>query len=219
MTDHFYQWKIGLDDKLSDEGLLLLKLLYYEDGLPKRELADNVQEPKELYDLATRETESDDTAFAIFHRRMVLLVPQPQPNAKDPVRIMEVKDLGAQACLDHLGTCQLSPPSIQVDHLISSKSKLLECLVMAYVNMSPRKRQDFREQLAKQVGMYRAKFNIFQIVCQLLQRNGERSEEVVGGVVNALNNTIVPKAIVVTLEDQLVSCGIPHKPFSGGRIH
>ena len=207
------KWMTGVEVKLSKEGLLLLKLLYYGE-LPQRQLQDEIDSPKDLYHLAAQGRENDETVLACFIHRIHLLVPQSQPAAEDPAKILKAKDLGAQACLDHLQWCDLPPPSIQVDDLnISSKSKLMECLVMAYVNMSPRRRQNFREQLADQVGVYREGFNIFQLVCQLFQRESEAAENVVGRIVNALNNAPVPEAIVKNLKGQLVSYDIPHQPF------
>jgi hypothetical protein len=206
------KWITGLGDKLGNDGLQLLKLLH-RGVISQRQLEDDVQSPKDLYDLAGQEAESDDAALALFIHRIYLLVPLSQPTAKDPARILEIKDLGAKACLDYLRECDLSPPSVEVSNLVSDKSKLMECLVTAYVNMSPRKRQDFREQLADQVGVYREGFNIFELVCRLFQRGSERAEQVVGRFVNALNKAPVPRVIVENLRDQLVSHGISEQIF------
>ena len=207
------KWMTGVGEKLSEEGLLLLKLLYYGE-LPPRQLEDEISEPRNLYYLSAKETEKDNTALALFIHRICLLVPQSQPTAEDPVKISQVKDLGAKACLDYLPRCQLSPPSVQVDDLISPQSRLMECLVTAYVNMSPLRRQGIREQLAEEVDVYRDRFNIFQLTCKLFQSQHEAQHRV-GRFINVLNNAPVPEVIVGNLERQLVSHGIPHQPFSG----
>ena len=208
---YVYQWKIGIGEKLSPEGLLLLKLLYYGE-LEQRQLEEEVNAPRDLYDLAAQETPSPD---ALFFHRMSLLVPQSQPGAEDAMKIMKVKDLGAQACIDHLQGCELSLPSfVQVDHM-SSKSQLVQCLVTVYVNVSPRRRRVLHEQLAEQLRVHPARFNIFQLVCLLFQRKNDRCEEVVGEFVKVLTNTRVPKEIVANLRRQLATYKLPHHQFKG----
>ena len=211
-NNYLHRWLVGVGEKLSPEGLLLLKLLYSGE-LSQRQLEDEVRAAKHLYNLAAQEAQGPDAVFALFFHRMSLLVPQYQPTAKDPVRIMKVKDLGAEACLHHLRYCQLSPPFFeQVDDRISPKSKLVKCLVTVYVNVSPRRRQVLREQLAGRIGLHPENFNIFQLVCLLFQRKNDRCEEVVGEFINVLTNAPVPRAVVANLRKQLE---IPHHQFKG----
>lgn len=209
------KWLTRVGEKLNDEGQQLLKLLYYED-LRHAPLVDKVKAPRDLFESSrSLPGRSDEAALALFLHRLSLLIPRAQPDAEDPQGIMKVKDLGAQDCIEYFQECRLCQPSVQVDIDISEKSRLLECLVTVYVNVSPRRREELREQLADQVGVHPHNFNIFELFCKLFQRACNRNQEILNELVNALNNAPPPEQVIERLLSQLDTHRIPHTLTAG----
>lgn len=207
------KWLIGVGDKLNDEGQQLLKLLYYRD-IQHAPLVDEVNVPKDLFEFSrSHAAHSDEATLALFIHRLSLLIPRDQPDAEDPEKIMKVKDLGAQACVDHLSECDLSQPTIRVD--VSQESKLLECLVTVYVNVSQWKRKELKQQLAEQVSVNSENFGIFELFCRLFQKAGNRVPEILDGFVNALDSAPAPSPVVENLICQLDTYHIPHTLTAG----
>lgn len=207
------KWLKGVEEKLNDEGQQLLKLLYYED-LRHAPLVDKVKAPRDLLELSRGLMErSDEAALALFLHRLSLLIPRAQPDADDPDEIMKVKDLGAQDCVDYFQKCQLPQLSIQLD--IPQESRLMECLVTVYVNVSQKRRKELKQQLADQVGVHHENFNIFELFCKLFQQTCNRHQEILNGLVNALNNAPPPEAVVENLLCQLNTYSIPHTLTTG----
>lgn len=207
------KWLVGVGDKLNDEGQQLLKFLYYRD-IQYASLVDEVNAPKDLFEFSrSHMARSDEATLALFIHRLSLLIPRAQPDAEDPQKIMKVKDLGAQACLDYLSECDLSQPSIQVD--VSQESKLLECLVTVYVNVSQRKRKELKQELAEQVSVNSENFGIFELFCRFFQRGGSRIEKILEGFVVVLNSAPAPQPVVESLICQLDTYHIPHTITAG----
>lgn len=209
-------WLTGVGEKLTQEGQLLLKLLYFKE-LTHAWLADRVKEPRELFELSRgTKTRSDDATLAVFIHRLSLLIPRHQPDADDPDAIMKIKDLGAQDCMDYLEKCMLSPPTVQVQ--TSQESKLLECLVTLYVNLSQQRRRELMQQVAKQVGVRHENFNIFELFCRLFTRTSGKSQQIVDKFVIILNNAPVPLSVLEAFASELQSFQIPHRRFSPGIV-
>ena len=217
------KWLLEVDKKLNPEGKLLLKLLYCKT-LPHRILVDGVKEPKDLYEQSLKlqlftETGlefavlSPDDALAIFIHRLSILVPVLGTDPTSRPR----NSLGAQECLDNLTKCGIPQPPLQV--VFSQESKLLECLVKAYVNMSQRKRDKLRVQLGKQVGIHHQNQDIFQVLCEIFQMQNGKSVEIVDEFVRALGNARAPQAIIDDLERNLGNNEIYHNPFPGMSIY
>lgn len=207
------KWLMGVEEKLNDEGKQLLKLLYHED-LGYAPLVDEAKAPRDLLELSRRLMErSDEAALALFLHRLSLLIPRAQPDAENQDEIMKVKDLGAQDCIDYFQVCQLSLPSIQLN--IPQESRLLECLVTVYVNLSQKRRKELKQQLADQVSVHHENFNIFELCCKLFQQTCNRHQEILNGLVNALNNAPPPEAVVENLLCQLNTYHIPHTLTTG----
>lgn len=211
-------WLTGVGEKLIYEGQLLLKLLYFKE-LKHASLADQVKEPRDLFELSRgTKTRSDDATLAVFIHRLSLLIPQPQPDADDPKEIMKIKDLGAQDCMDYLEKCRLSPPTVQVE--TSQESKLLECLVTLYVNLSQQRRRQLMQQVAKEVGVRRENFDTFELFCRLFTRASCKSQQIIDKFVSILNNAPVPLSVLENFIYQLESFQIPlHKQFSAGILY
>ena len=182
------KWLLGLDDKLSkDDGVQLLKILYSKD-VPESDL-DRVTTPKGIFVLYCGNHSVDEAAVVLVHR-LRLLVPVKTPDfdaeegatalemAPDPVKILNAKDLGAQACLDYFEKCGVSRPDIRAEDLILQGAKLLESLVSVYVNVSPGKRNAIRERLAGQIGVYpyRDQVDLFNLFCRFLRSINSNDE-------------------------------------------
>ena len=155
------KWVVDVRDKLSrHDGFQLLKTLYYKDGIPEREL-DGASDVFRVYKLSKRYSNNDDgAAVALLFYRLSLLVPRSvypgevSAAALDPEKLRRAKDLGAEDCLDHFAKCGLSKPA---EPSIPPEARLPECFAITYVNLSPRMRRDFKEQLSIVVGVYREK--------------------------------------------------------------
>ena len=210
-------WLLKVGQKLSPEGKLLLKLLYYK-CLPQRTLENKVREPRDLYtesmklspDQAGREHNilSADDALAVYIHRLSILVPQ--PTGVD--QLDAAKNLGAQDCLDNLRTCEVTRPPLNA--VFSQESKLLECLVKSYVDMTPKQRKNLKAQLGKKVGVNPLNMDVFELFVTLFEKlNGKN--EIIDKFVCALGNAGAPKAIVADLKRNLENNEIPHNPFPG----
>ena len=219
MPENLHKWLLGVDEKLSKhDGLQLLKILYYKDDIFEGEL-DAARKPTDIYTLSKR-CQNDDVrqAIALLIHRLTLLVPRSPPTEPedsdaylDPDKLYQAKDLGAKACLDYLEDrkCQVVRPAVQVNDLISPESRLLECLVTAYVNVSPRKRKALRRELANRVGVHPTQFDLFNLICKLLRKGDDDAENIGGEFVNALNNVEVPEPVYEHLRQQLNCHSIP----------
>lgn len=208
------KWVIGVERKLSkDDGFQLLKILYYKDyGIDESDL-DAAKDPKRIYTLSKNSLRGNkNAALNLLIHRVRLLVPQYQPNAeergdgsRDPIRLFNAKDLGAQACLDHLIECRLPPAQdVQIDPtIISGEAKLLECLVTAYVNLSPRKRSEFRDQLTNIIGYFHGNCDLFNYFIKFLRHEENDAVRIIGDFVNILNNIRVPRMIPDLVQNEL----------------
>ena len=214
-------WLHEVGQKLSPEGKLLLKLLYYK-CLPRPTLEDEVREPRDLYtesmklssDQAGREHNvlSADDALAVFIHRLSILVPQ--PTGVDQLDAM--KNLGAQGCLDNLRTYEVTqPPS---NGVFSQESKLLECLVKSYVDMTPGQRNKLKAQLGKVVGVHPLNMDVFKLYVTFFEKLNDKNE-IIDKFVCALGTAPAPKAIVADLKRNLENNEIPHNPFPGMPIY
>lgn len=232
MPQNLHKWLLGVNNKLSKhDGLQLLKILYYKDGITEGDL-DAARRPTDIYTLSKNCQKGDvQQTVALLIHRLALLVPRSPPTDREdgggylnPDRLFQAKNLGAQACLDYLENkaCQVVRPDIQVSDLIPPEGRLLECLVTTFVNVSPRKRKALRHQLANAVSVHPTQFDLFNLVGKFLRKgNGEDigdMEIIVSKFVSALNAIEVPKPVYDHLSQQLRSHSIPHAPFSTGRF-
>ena len=213
------KWVVDVRDKLSrHDGFQLLKTLYYKDGIPEREL-DGASDVFRVYKLSKRYSNNDDgAAVALLFYRLSLLVPRSvypgevSAAALDPEKLRRAKDLGAKDCLDHFAKCGLSKPA---EPSIPPEARLPECFAITYVNLSPRMRRDFKEQLSIVVGVYREKqLDLFNLFCRLSHGSGETTAD---RFIEALNNAQVPSPIFEELQDQLDSHHIQYTPIAIGR--
>ena len=214
------KWLVGVRDKLSRyAGFQLLKILYYEDSITEREL-DGAGDVFDVYTLS-KESHNDghSTAVALLYYRLSLLVPRSMhaPDGEeredatlDPAKLLRAKDLGAKDCLDYFAKCGLSTPA---EPSVSPEARLPECFVTAYVNLSPRKRRHFEEQLATVVGVYRRKqLDLFNLFCRLSHHEGNVADR----FIEALNNAEVPSPVFDQLQHQLDAYNIQHDPIAEG---
>ena len=212
------RWLVGVKDKLSrHDGLQLLKILYSEDGENLESELDREQSVFDVYKLSkNRQNRNHSATVALLCYRLGVLVPRPvhaddAEGALDPAKLLRAKDLGAQDCLDYLGNCGLMKPA---DPSVPPGARFSECFVTAYVNLSPRKRRDFKETLSERVGVYREEqLDLFNLFCRLSR---SIDESVADRFMIALNNAEVPSPIFDQLQQQLDSHGIPYCPISEG---
>lgn len=211
------RWLTGVLDKLSrHDGLQLMKILYYgDDIIPERDLdnAKSILEVNDLFKQQQQQQESD--SLAVLYYRLGLLVPRYVPCSEghdlDPSRLREAKDLGAQHCLDYFDECGLPTPS---NPQIQSRARFSECFVIAYVNLSPKRRRVLKEKLASEVRVYRDRqldlFNLFTRLCHT------SNEEPANNFMSALNNSEVPLQIFEQVQGQFETHHISHSPLGVG---
>ena len=211
------KWIVGVRDKLSRrDGFQLLKILYHKDNEIQEGELDRAGNVYQVYTLSKNSTKDDGGAVALLYYRLTLLVPHSVAppdgqSALDPDKLLTAKDLGAQDCLDYYEKCGLSRPG---EPSVSPEARLPECFVMAYVTLSPPRRQHFKEQLSIAVGVYREKqLDLFNLFCRLSHGS---SETTVDTFISALNNAEVPPMIFEQLQHQLDSHCIQHNPIDIG---
>ena len=205
-------WLTGVGQQLGPEGFQLLKALYC-DTLSCRKLSDDANEPRDLYELSRTEGGAAASlthvfesaqmpprdALALFIHRLELLVPQPEEN-----------DLGANNCLASLERSDVERPTMRV--VTTQESKMLECLVTRYVNMSPPERATLKLALAYQLSVHPDNVTIFEIFHRLFVHQGrkKRCKKVVAAFVTCLQTARSPRVVYVDLQQNLDDSSVPH---------
>ena len=188
------QWLIEAGQKLGREEFQLLKVLYLKT-LPLSVLQDEVKEPVDdahfLYDLPhERDTPSDVAAtfhgegsdvrentklspsqsLALFVHRLQILVP-----TSDRLEAEDTRNMGAKVCLSSLErVCGSLPTVVEIE--ISQESKLIECLVKSYVNMTTDQRSELKRHMAGLVGLNIETSTIFDIFSKLFVKRCDLKE-------------------------------------------
>lgn len=227
--DPTVRFLIDVSGKLSPEGLQLLKTLY-SDTLPLGKLA-RVDDPRVLYHLtvdgdaspSTRDVPvnehkklSPQDSLALFVHRLELLVPHSKKKDEEKrARELEIKDVGARACLDSLEQHGITRPSFTL--VLSEESKMLECLVSCYVNMTPqRQRWPLKREMGAKVGRHPHQATVFEIFTALFTKWDEsknRCEGVVSVFVSCLQQAQSPRQSFIYLEQRLSASNVPHDPI------
>ena len=216
-------WLIGVGRRLGPEGLQLLKALYC-NTLPFGILADEVKEPRHLYDHTTfkggaaspslapiQEGERmppQDSLALLIHRLSILVPESTQTNPKK--RSRELK-LGAQDCLEYLQQCGITRPQLRIP--ITPESRLLECVVRRYVNMTQDQRKMLKTELGQGVGLNADNVTIFEIIGKIFQKQGSENkcEGVLAVFVRSLQQASSQRMVFEELQQDLDSRGIPHE--------
>ena len=221
MGDEFArQWLFEVGQNLSSKGFQLLKVLYL-NTLPFRTLSDHVNQPHELHSAlsgnwSVAEQREDDErvvetermsprdSLALLVHRLRVLVPSPSAELRSR------KGLGAQECLERLPAA--SAPSSFLTVEISQESKMLECLVKTYVNLTPRQRVSFTRHLGQEMGTHADNLTTYQLLGCFFTTYKTRIKEGVAVFAKALRHVKSPSACV-QLEENLSSYDIPHEPI------
>ena len=208
--------RVKVDKKLRTEGKQLLKVLYYKSS-PLHSLSE-IEEPSDLYrhhaTLSTGGPSSGNPAqiqeyekvtkqdcLALFIHRLSVLVPR--HTKTDPGN--RLRELGAQDCLNSL---PIPKPCLEAS--LFRESRLLECLVGAYVDMTPQQRNALKIELGRQVGVHPDNANVFEIFCQLFQEKYRRCESIVDTFADALRHAQPAREVFENLTRDLNRYGIPH---------
>ena len=218
--DPVQKWLVSddLGRKLSAEGFELLKSLY-RNTLPHGVLSNRVQQPRDLYDLPQQQGApplSQQDSLALLVRRLCVLAPQQSGGSRRRrLRELRKKDLGAQDCLNGLGKYGVltRTPALTIE--ISQESKLLECLVRRYVNMTPNQRRALRETLGRRVDARQENFTVYEIFSDLFtgQTSQNRCQNIVDLFVTSLDEARAGRNVYIELRRELDECLIPHGPI------
>ena len=223
-----FRWWIEVCKKLGREEFQLLKSLYLVT-LPLRVLQDNVKEPQDhahlLYDLplerdvATRSAIGDgyvrepltpQQSLALFVHRLQLLVPVKGRLSKEDER-----HLGGKVCISSLESLLGVLPSVEGVHF-PTESRLMECLVKCYVNLSSAQRCKIKEKLAECLGLNVEVATIFDVFAELFikQRSNYDPQGIVAKFTFSMQSARCGRASYEDLRDCLLQYNILHSEIN-----
>lgn len=204
-SDEHLQWLTYVNDRLGPEGFSLLKVLYLRD-LRRRNL-DDLEGPRELVQVS--EELSWEQSLALFVHRLRVLVPP--PTTVDD-RLRDTKELGAQRCLEDLEKRAINIPQMRVE--LSNESKMLECLVKSYVNLTQQERSTLKRGLLQE-SVHESNATIFEAFARLFtkEKSHNRCQNIVATFVASMDLAKCPKQIYIELQENLNTHGLHDVPI------
>lgn len=213
-------WMFEVDQRLDREGFHLLRVLYLKT-LPLAKLTDGITLPHDLYEEPVKITTpmavssnhknkqeckklSPQHSLALFVHRLRILVPQSSS--------AEIRDhFRAKDCLDAFRESGIICPPLD-DGELSKESRMLECLVKCYVNMTQRRRLALKKALGQNVGLNAVNVNVFDIFSDLFikRESQNRCEQAVAIFVGSLKQARSQPGAYIELERHLCTHNIAH---------
>ena len=188
-------WRLQYEVKEPQDHALLLYQIPLEQGAPSLSGDDRVHERSRL---------TPRQSLALFVHRLQILVP-----TSDRLEAEDTRNMGAKDCLSSMESMWgrlLTMEEIE----ISQESKLMECLVKSYVNITTGQRSELKRQVAGLVGLNAESSTVFDVFAELFVKRHD-PKEIVTMFTRSMTLARCYPSGYVELQENLSKSSIPHQ--------